>query len=60
MISQEYNSGFSDQTGRTRVRVTISINFRKGLNLTWKKNKKEPKGQTKILGPTSVIWDQNS
>jgi len=29
-------------------------------SLSWKRAKKEPKGQTKILGPASVIWDQIS
>jgi len=27
-------------------------------NPSRKRAKKEPKGQTKILGPTSVIWNQ--
>jgi len=42
------------QTGPRVVRS----NFCKGPNLTWKRAKKEPKGQTKILGPASVVWDQ--
>jgi len=31
-----------------------------GPNLSWKRTKKEPKGQTKIFGPTSAIWNQIS
>jgi len=27
-------------------------------SLFWKRAKKEPKGQTKILGSASVIWDK--
>jgi len=44
------------QTG-TRV---VRSNFCKGPNLSWKRAEKEPKGQTKILRPASVIWDQIS
>ena len=39
------------QTGPRVVRS----NTCKGPNLTWKRAKKEPKGQTKILGPASVV-----
>jgi len=39
------------QTGPRVVRS----NFCKGPNLSWKRVKKEPKGQTCILGPASVI-----
>jgi len=39
------------QTGPRVVRS----NFCKGPNLSWKRAKKEPKGQTCILGPASVI-----
>jgi len=38
----------------------VRPNSCKGPNLSWKRVKKEPKGQTKILEPTSVIWDQIS
>jgi len=44
------NYGF--QTGPSVVRS----NFCKGPNLSWKR----AKGQTKILGPASVIWDHIS
>jgi len=32
----------------------VRPNSCRGPNLSWKK----PKGQTKILGPTNIIWDQ--
>jgi len=38
----------------------VRPNSCKGLNLPWKSPKKEPKGQTKMLGSASVIWDQTS
>jgi len=41
----------------TGLRVVRS-NSCKGPSLSWKRAKKEPKGQTNILGPVSVIWDQ--
>jgi len=44
------------QTGPTVVRS----NSCKGPSLSWKMAKIEPKGQTKILGPASIIWDQIS
>jgi len=44
------------QTGRRVVRS----DFCKGSNLSWKRAKKEPKDQTKILVPGSVVWDQIS
>jgi len=36
----------------------VRSDFCKGLNLSWKRAKKEPKGETQIVGPASVIWDQ--
>ena len=35
-------------------------NFCKGLNINWKRAKKDPKGHTKSLGPKSVNWDKIS
>jgi len=42
------------QTGPRVVRS----DFCKEPNLSWKRAKKEPKRQTKILGPESVVWGQ--
>jgi len=39
---------------------TVRPSSCKEPNLSWKMAKKEPKGQTKTLGPTSVIGNQNS
>ena len=38
----------------------VRSKFCRGPNLSWKKAKKEPKGQTKMLGSASVIWDEIS
>jgi len=50
LVKKGKNYGF--QTGPSVVRS----NFCKGPNLSWKR----AKGQTKILGPASVIWDHIS
>jgi len=44
---------------QTGLRV-IRSNSCKGSSLSWKRTKKEPKGQTKNCGPTSDICDQIS
>jgi len=49
-------TNMASQTGLTVARPGSC----KEPNLSWKMAKKEPKGQTKILGPASVIWNQNS
>jgi len=42
---------------QTGLRVVRS-NSCKGPSVSWKRAKQQPKGQTKILGPASIIWDQ--
>jgi len=44
---------------QTGLRVVRSNSF-KGPSVSWKRAKKEPKGQSKILGPASVICDHIS
>jgi len=60
-ICNELVKKVKNMVSQTGSRVVRS-NFCKckGPNLSWKRAKKEPKGQTKILGPGSVIWDQIS
>jgi len=44
--------GFSDRTQGGQIL------FLQGASPSWKRAKKESNGQTKILGPASVIWGQ--
>ena len=46
--------GFSDRTQGGQIW------FLQGIKSILEKGQKEPKGQTKTLGPASVVWDQIS